>query len=73
MTKRIYQEGENRFMNWQGLCAYLGLGRNSAMKVANDCGATVRFGRSVRYDRNKLDAALEEMAETKGGGTDGNS
>lgn len=34
----------------QGACAQVNVSRNTLMKIASECNAIVRFGRSVRID-----------------------
>ena len=42
--------------------AYTGRGKTAFKAWANQIGATRRFGRSVRYDRRVIDAALDAMS-----------
>ena len=42
---------------------YLNLGRNSVEKIGKAAGATVRIGSRVLYDREKIDAYLERLAQ----------
>ena len=41
------------------LCAYLGLGRNSARSFAEECGAVRRIGSRWLADRQVIDQALD--------------
>lgn len=41
--------------------AYSGIGRTAFRVWAKEIGARRTFGRSVRYDKNVIDRALDEM------------
>jgi hypothetical protein len=41
--------------------AKLNLSRGTFRKFADSCGATIHIGRSVRFDEEILDKALEEL------------
>ena len=62
MNKRITREGNQRGLTVSEGCAYTGLGISSFKRFADLAGARMRFGRSVRYDRVKLDAAMDRLA-----------
>ena len=51
MTKRLLREPE--------LMEYLGVGRSTARRFGAECGAIVRFGRRIAYDRIIIDAAID--------------
>lgn len=42
---------------------YTGMGANSARKWLDDIGATMHFGRSVRFDRCIIDEALDRLRD----------
>lgn len=50
-----------RLMDIDMLCAYLSMGKTSAKEYANSVKATRRFGRMTRYDKNVIDASLDQM------------
>lgn len=52
---------KQRLLTSEDLCAYLGRGKNSARAWADEIGATRKFGKSVRFDRVVIDAALDAM------------
>ena len=58
-----YKESyEVRLFDIEQAIAYTGRGRTNFKKWAAQIGATRRFGRSVRYDRKVIDAALDAMS-----------
>lgn len=50
-----------RMLDLQACMEYVGLGRNSARKFAEEANAVVYVGRRVLFDRHKLDAAIDRM------------
>ena len=60
MRKRLTLDGEKRLFNLGELRAYTGMGETKAKQFAEEIGAVRRFGRSVRYDRATIDAALDK-------------
>lgn len=64
MTKRN-QFGESRLLTSEGLCEYIGRGKNSARAWADEIGATRKFGKAVRFDRAVIDKALDNMEAAK--------
>ena len=52
---------EVRLLDVPALCAYMGLGRNTAMNFAKAAGAEKKFGRRCLYDRKIIDKAIDEM------------
>lgn len=71
MRKRTEHAGEIRMMDVQQLCAYLQMGRTAAVAFAEGCGALCRFGRTVRFDRIRIDQALDALMDEKGAESDG--
>lgn len=61
MNKRTINETEVRMMDVDQGATYTGRGKTAFKAWANQIGATRRFGRSVRYDRRVIDAALDAM------------
>jgi hypothetical protein len=59
MRKLVVNE-ESRFVPIQTACGILNTSRNTMMRLADEAGAVVRFGRSVRIDTKKLIAHVEE-------------
>lgn len=50
-----------RMMNSEQGQKYVGLGRHSFRKWADQIGATRRFGSRVMFDKNVIDKALDTM------------
>ena len=62
----------SRYVGLPELCSYTHMGRNTALKFAKDADAVVRYGRSLRYDLHRIDAAMEACrisATSEGNGT----
>jgi len=55
MNKQNVVDISPRMLNCAQLRVYTGLGRNSAMKLAEKIGAKHKYGSRVLYDKNKLD------------------
>lgn len=53
--------GGSRLMDTEELRAYTNLGRNKAMELGNDCGARVKLGKRVLWDRVKVDQYLNAL------------
>lgn len=49
-----------RYLTIKELMEYLNVGRDSARKFADSCGATVHIGRRVVYDICTIDDALSK-------------
>lgn len=49
---------------------YLGLGRLSARKFAEECGAVIHYGRRVLIDRMRLDQGIEALRKSESEGED---
>ena len=67
MNKRTINETEVRMMDVDQGATYTGRGKTTFKAWANQIGATRRFGRSVRYDRRVIDAALDAMSSASDG------
>lgn len=52
---------ETRLLTIDEACGYIGRGRNSSRAWLDEIGATRKFGKSVRFDRRVIDAALDSM------------
>ncbi len=52
-----------RFLPMATACGRYNLSRNTLSKVAEESGAVIRIGRSVRIDTKKLDSYFEGLAE----------
>ena len=63
MRKREQADIEVRMMTINEGATYTGRGRTAFRRWADQIGATRRFGRSVRYDKRIIDAALDAMTE----------
>lgn len=63
MILRSIYEGEKRLFSVSELCAYVGLGRCSAVEFARQCGAVVRIGKRCLYDKRIIDRALDGIRE----------
>ncbi len=63
LNRRTRREtGNSRYVGIDVLQEYLGLGRASAVKIAEAAQAVVRIGRRVVYDLTKIDAYMETLA-----------
>lgn len=51
-----------RLVDIRGFMEYTGLGRNNAMKLGAEIGATIRIGRKVLYDLKKADIYFDEIS-----------
>lgn len=54
---------EKRLVDINGFMKYTGLGRNNAMKLGREIGATIRIGRKVLYDLKKADTYFDNAHE----------
>lgn len=59
--RSILTSVESRLIDISALMAYTGLGRNNAMKWAEEVGAKRKIGRRCLYDRKVIDDALDKM------------
>ena len=60
MKKKTQTTG-GRLMPISELCIYTGLGRNSARKFAEECGAVRRIGSRWLADRQAIDQAIDSQ------------
>ena len=51
---------EKRMLNMKEVCIYTGIGKSRARQYMEEIGATKHFGRRVLFDKNIIDAALNE-------------
>ena len=59
------KSGFGRLLDLEQLREYLNMGRDRSKGFAENCGAAVIVGRSVRYDREILDRAVDAMHVSK--------
>lgn len=52
-----------RWLDQQQGCIYTGLGRSTFRKWAKECGAEIKIGRIVRYDKEIIDAAMDKATQ----------
>lgn len=52
-----------RLLDVKGLMEYLTLGEAKSKEFGEEAKAIVRYGRSVRYDRQKIDSFIEEIRD----------
>lgn len=57
---------EKRMLDTKEACSYVGIGQSAIRPWLDEIGATRKFGRSVRFDKNVIDAALDSMSEREG-------
>ncbi len=62
--QRITDTEDRRMIVELEAAAYVGMGRSSFREWAKQIGARRKFGRSVRYDKKVIDAALDAMTDT---------
>ena len=48
---RAAESGRSRLMDTDELKAYTNIGRNNAIKLGKECGAEVKIGRRILWDR----------------------
>lgn len=63
MNKR-FSDGNimnKRLLNSEELCSYVGLGKNTARRYADQVGATKHLGKRVVFDRVVLDKAIDQL------------
>lgn len=56
---------EQRLVDIASFMDYVGLGRNSAMKLGEDIGCLVKIGRRNLYDLRKADQYLNSLTGVK--------
>lgn len=55
--------GDVRMLRESEAVSYTAMGRTNFRRWAKEIGAVRHFGRSVRYDRAVIDAALDEIRD----------
>ena len=53
----------SRLLGIKELMQYLNVGRNSALKFAEESQSKIRIGRRVLYDKNKIDKYINKLTE----------
>ena len=53
----------SRLLGIKELMQYLNVGRNSALKFAEESKSKIRIGRRVLYDKNKIDKYINKLTE----------
>ena len=61
MKERTKAEVSPRMTDMDGAMFYLGLGRNSTIKIVHECGAAKRIGRRLLVDLRVLDTYLDAL------------
>lgn len=52
---------EAALLSTKQLCEYLSMGKTSAMKFGEAAGARIKFGKSVRWNKAKIDEHLTKI------------
>lgn len=63
MRERTKSEIQPRMTDIAGAMIYVGMGRNSTLRLIRECGAAKRVGRRLLVDLRVLDAALDALPE----------
>ena len=64
MKKATYNVREDSvFLTSEDACALFRLGYSTIDRLARECGAKLKIGRAVRYNRKKLEAYIESFCE----------
>lgn len=58
-------KGAKRLVGIRDFTAYLGVGRNTAMKVGDEIGCKVKIGKRVLYDLQKADQYFDSLTGVK--------
>ena len=53
----------SRLLGIKELMQYLNVGRNSALKFAEESKSKIRIGRRVLYDKHKIDKYINKLTE----------
>lgn len=53
----------SRLLSETDLQSYLSVGRVKARQIGQECGARIKLGKRVLYDKSKIDAAIDAMLE----------
>ena len=65
MRERTKKEIQPRMTDIAGAMFYIGMGRNSTLRLVRECGAAKRVGRRLLVDLRVLDAALDALPEDR--------
>lgn len=67
MRKRKIENSDNvqRLVDVTAFISYVGVGRNSAMKLGEEIGCKVRIGKRVLYDLRKADQYFNSLTGVK--------
>ena len=63
MVARVQREGTVRWLGIDELCAYLTIGKHSALKIGEESGSKRHYGRRVFYDRLIIDKYLDSLTD----------
>ena len=61
------QTTETRLMDLEDLAVYLSLGRTKAAEFGRECGAQRHIGRRCLYDKQVIDAAIDNLGPDREG------
>ena len=62
---RAAESGRSRLMDTDELKAYTNIGRKNAIKLGKECGAEVKIGRRILWDRVKVDQYINGLTGVK--------
>ena len=62
---RVTESGRSRLMDTDELKAYTNIGRNNAINLGKECGAEVKIGRRILWDRVKVDQYINGLTGVK--------
>lgn len=67
MLKRsiMNPDGEKRLVCVVDFATYLGVGRNTALKLGDEIGCKVKIGKRVLYDLRKADQYFDSLTGVK--------
>lgn len=67
MIKRsvMNPDGEKRLVGVVDFATYLGVGRNTALKLGGEIGCKVKIGKRVLYDLKKADQYFDSLTGVK--------
>lgn len=64
MKKATYHVRDDAvFLTLEDACALFRFGGQTIDRLARECGAKLKIGRAVRYNRKKLEAYIESFCE----------
>ena len=58
--------GERRLLNTEQAAAYMSVGKNAIAGIAEEAQALVRIGNRVLYDKQRLDAWIDQQCAIGG-------